>query len=451
MAQHSLLKSPNKVIPALIAAAVVVAGLGIATALKSPTAKPDAKTPDPNASTAPVKSKEITALGRLEPAGEVYKIAAPGGSSGGSSGGGGRVLKVLVKEGDTVKKGQRLAFMDSKDQLLGAAMQAEARVKEAETRLATVKSGAKAGDIGAQRSDIQAKIATVESMQAKGRGLEAEAAAKQAAYQAKQAAVGAKQAVADRLIAEVAQAEREAARYSILAQEGASSAAIAEDRRLTLATKRQQLTEAKREVDQSSREADQSRSEASQASQAVQAALKDLNRDISEFEQAKQKLSSVAQVRPEDVREAEAAVLVAQTGLQRARADLETALVLSPIDGKVLKINTKDGESVSDKGIVELGNTAEMDVVAEVYETDLDRIQGGLTATITSPALAEPLEGRVYKAGWQIRKNDVLNTDPAADTDVRVVEVRIRLKDARPVERLTNLQVKVKIMPAVAP
>jgi HlyD family secretion protein len=358
---------------------------------------------------------------------------------------------VLVKEGDTVKKGQRLAFMDSKDQLLGAAMQAEARVKEAETRLATVKSGAKAGDIGAQRSDIQAKIATVESMQAKGRGLEAEAAAKQAAYQAKLAAVGAKQAVADRLIAEVAQAEREAARYSILAQEGASSNAIAEDRRLTLATKRQQLTEAKREVDQSRREADQSRSEALQSSQAVQSALKDLNRDLSEFEQAKQKLSSVAQVRPEDVREAEAAVLVAQTGLQRARADLETALVLSPIDGKVLKINTKDGESVSDKGIVELGNTTEMDVVAEVYETDLDRIQGGLTATITSPALAEPLEGRVYKAGWQIRKNDVLNTDPAADTDVRVVEVRIRLKDARPVERLTNLQVKVKIMPATAP
>jgi HlyD family secretion protein len=446
MAQDSFIKSPNKVIPALIAAAVVVAGLGIATALKSPSSGKDAKTPEGTTSPAPAaKSKDITALGRLEPAGEVYKIAAP--SSGGS--GSSRVLKVLAKEGDRVKKGQPLAIMDSYDQLRSSAMQAEAQIKAAESRLATVKAGAKSGDIGAQRSDAQAKLATIQAMQANGRGREAEAAAKQSAVNAKLAAVDAKLAVVSRLTAEVAQADREFARYSSLYKDGATSASIAEDRRLTLETKRQELNQAKREAEQLRREADQARGEAAQAQQSVQEAVQDLQRNVREFEQSQQKLNSVSQVRPEDLREAQAAVLVAQAGFQKAKADLESAAVLSPIEGKVLKINTKDGESVGDKGILELGNTADMDVVAEIYETDLDRIQGGLDATITSPALAEPLEGKVYKAGWQIRKNDVLNTDPAADTDVRVVEVRIRLKDARPVERLTNLQVKVKITPAL--
>jgi hypothetical protein len=38
-----------------------------------------------------------------------------------------------------------------------------------------------------------------------------------------------------------------------------------------------------------------------------------------------------------------------------------------------------------------------------------------------------------------------LDTDPAANTDVRVVEVRIRLNNSRQVASLTNLQVNVEI------
>jgi HlyD family secretion protein len=57
------------------------------------------------------------------------------------------------------------------------------------------------------------------------------------------------------------------------------------------------------------------------------------------------------------------------------------------------------------------------------------------------------LEGTVARIGKQIGKKDVLNTDPAADTDARVVEVRIRLapESSKKVAALTNLQVEVKI------
>ena len=48
-------------------------------------------------------------------------------------------------------------------------------------------------------------------------------------------------------------------------------------------------------------------------------------------------------------------------------------------------------------------------------------------------------------------KNDVLNVDPAARADARIVEVWIELDDASLTERLTNLTVDVLIAtPATA-
>jgi HlyD family secretion protein len=46
-----------------------------------------------------------------------------------------------------------------------------------------------------------------------------------------------------------------------------------------------------------------------------------------------------------------------------------------------------------------------------------------------------------------IFKNDVLNIDPAAKIDARVVEVRVRLDDSASVANLTNLSVDVVIHP----
>ena len=88
-----------------------------------------------------------------------------------------------------------------------------------------------------------------------------------------------------------------------------------------------------------------------------------------------------------------------------------------------------------------------MYAIAEVYETDIAKVRNGQRATITSPVFVGNLEGTVTRIGKQIGKKDVLNTDPAADTDARVIEVRIRLdpESSKKVASLTNLQVQVKI------
>ena len=137
--------------------------------------------------------------------------------------------------------------------------------------------------------------------------------------------------------------------------------------------------------------------------------------------------------------------LQAEMGVYDAR--LEMSYIRAPQRGQVLKISTYPGEKVGPEGVLELGETDKMTVVAEVYETDVHRLAAGQKAIIRTPALAEPVEGKVTKVGFRVGKMDVLSSDPVADTDARVVETTVLVDDPVPLQRLTNLQVDVEIQP----
>ncbi|MEB3358418.1 MAG: efflux RND transporter periplasmic adaptor subunit, partial [Synechococcales bacterium] len=131
----------------------------------------------------------------------------------------------------------------------------------------------------------------------------------------------------------------------------------------------------------------------------------------------------------------------------KAKADLSLATVRAPLAGQILQIHARPGEVVGDRGIAALGQTRQMNVIAEVYELDVGRVQVGQTATITSDAFPETLQGEVLQVGFQVSPQNVLSTDPVADVDQRVIEVKIRLNptDSQRVATLTNLQVTVVI------
>ncbi len=172
------------------------------------------------------------------------------------------------------------------------------------------------------------------------------------------------------------------------------------------------------------------------------------------FEQVREaeaNLDRISEVRFEDVQAAEAGIERAIAAVKKAQADLVLAVVKSPIEGQVLEINARVGERIattSSEGIVEIGRTDQMYVVAEIYETDINLVSLGQSATISSGAFTGELKGTVDRIGMQIGKKDILNTDPAADTDARVVEVKIRLdnESSPKVKELTNLQVDVRIL-----
>lgn len=140
-------------------------------------------------------------------------------------------------------------------------------------------------------------------------------------------------------------------------------------------------------------------------------------------------------------------VEMGKADVQSAQAELDLARVRSPISGTVLKIHARTGERVGPDGIAEIGETDKMYAAAEVYETDVTRVRVGQHATVTSPAFPDPLHGTVERVGLKVGKQDVLNTDPAAKTDARVVEVKVRLDEPARVAGLTNLEAEVAIEP----
>ena len=340
----------------------------------------------------------VTALGRLEPQGDVIQLSA---SSAAQSN---RVAKLLVEQGDKVHVGQAIAILDSHDRLMTTLEQAQAQVKVAQAHLAQVQAGAKPVEITAQQANINSVKAQL------------------------QGEANAQEATIAQLEPEQRHAQIEYQRYLMLYQNGAISASALDSKRLAVETLKQQIAEARTNQQRTDRLFQQ--------------------QTVAE----KAALNALKQVRPADVQEAQAEVEKAIIEVKQAQANLDFATMRSPIDGQVLKIHTQPGEVVSDKGqrIVELGQTDQMYAVAEVYESDIAKVRLGQKATLTSQngTLPKTLHGTVEQIGLQIGKKDVTsNFDPAADVDARVVEVKIRLApaDSLLVASLTNMQVQVMI------
>lgn len=125
--------------------------------------------------------------------------------------------------------------------------------------------------------------------------------------------------------------------------------------------------------------------------------------------------------------------------LSEARAELtklDTELALSqlrsPIDGLVLKVFSQPGERPSGNGILEVGANQTMEAVAEVYESDIGRVRLGQRVRLESESggYKGTVMARVIRISPQVRQRQVLSTDPSADADARIVEVRLALDPA---------------------
>ncbi|MBD2363884.1 ABC exporter membrane fusion protein [Anabaena minutissima FACHB-250] len=377
----------------------------------------------------------IAATGYLEPQDKVITISAPAFQEGA------RVTELLVKRGDKVKSGQVIAILDSRDRLQASLRQAQVQVKVAQARLQQVKAGAKRGEITAQD-------ARFEGTQAELKGQIATQRATIASLKAKlQGEKIAQEATIERIKAELRNSQTDCERYQSLYQDGAVAAQQRDSFCLQQDTTQERLKEAQANLSRI----------VSSYQEDIEEATANLRRTVAtnqkQIKEAEATLDSIAEVRPVDVQLAQMEVAATQATVQRARADLELAYVRSPRDGQILQIHSWPGELIGNQGIVDLGNTDQMYITAEVYETDITKVNIGQIATIKGDRVIGELQGTVDEIGLQIGKKDALGTDPVADADARVVEVKIRL-DAEASQRvagLTNLQVKVVINTSNSP
>ncbi len=301
----------------------------------------------------------VGALGRIEPASRIRKLAQPGGFSVN------RVETLTVNEGDRVAAGQVLGTLSDAVQKDGTALQAEAAAAEAQAHLLRVEAGGRPSEIAEQ----QARIAS--------------------------------------LIEQERITRLDAERAEQLVPSGAGARATAERNRAAAA-----------------------RATADRLAAIAQ-------------------LETLAHPRAEDVAIAAAQLRGAQGTLARARADAALSRVVAPIAGTVIKIYARSGDLIGTDGLLDLADLDSMDVVADVYETDLPRLHAGAEAAVIVPGDTKRYKATVREIGWLVRRTTQAGTDPVAAVDARSVEVRLTLDEAGrlALRQRTNMQVQVAIAP----
>lgn len=371
----------------MLLAALLVVGTGSTLAVRNVLQTRQAEREQ--AELPPPQQVKVVALGRVEPSSRVLDVAASDA---------GRIERLEVKKGDRVEAGQVLAYLDMYDvrraeRDLAASQLAEARAQlKAETELGN-----------SQVQEATTRIGQIDGPQ--------------------QAAIAAQQAAVESLEAELNVAKIDLARFQQLNQSGAISRQELDSQQATVERLRADLanaTDTKKRLEQA-RLSDMRNAEAQVASA----------RATTTRSQVASKVDSAAQ------------------SLALAEAQLARTIIRAPRAGQVLDIFAYPGESVSasEGPILALGDTRQMVVVAEVYETDIGLVQLGQPVSISSRngAFSETLTGTVSEIGLEIAKNDVLDDDPAANADARVVEVRVKVDQGEAVAALTNLQVDVAI------
>uniref|UniRef100_A0A0C1R1N5 DevB-like secretion protein n=1 Tax=Tolypothrix bouteillei VB521301 TaxID=1479485 RepID=A0A0C1R1N5_9CYAN len=374
----------------------ILSCLGLCTA--SSTLKAQENTPPKTPATISYVPTRVVALGKLIPEGDVIKISVANAQDS-------RINQIFIKDGDFVKANQVIATLQGRDRVKQQLKDAQANVILKRTQLLKIQQGdSKQGEIVAQRAVIAELEARIRN-------------------ETKQ-----KEAAIAQVEATLRNAKLKYERNFALSNEGAISRA----------------------------DFDNAREEFEKAQATLLQSKADLENTIMTLQAQREKeqanLKKLQEVRPIDVEIAKAELAQALIQVEQRKAELDNTLVRVPIAGQILRINTRVGEQVNiQEGIALLGRTNQMYVLAEVYETDIARVQLGHQATITSEygGFQGELKGTVDRIGLQIGKTRLNQdqTNPTTDINARVVEVKIRLnrEDSPKVAALTGMQVRVKL------
>ena len=310
---------------------------------------------------------------------------------------GGRVIAVLVADGQIVKKGQIVVQFDDKDQRAAVA-QARGTLAQAQSQLADLLAGSRPEDI------------------AKANALAAQA---QHAYQ--QAAgtapdqINQAQAQVHQAAAAAADASANAARAQQLFANGYTSA---QQRDAAVATDKQAQAQLR------AAQAQLAQVRSGSASQGVEAARQ-------AYEAAAANAALVAAgTRPNQIAQARAAVLAAQGGLQAAQARLIEMTVRAPADGVVNGLNLRAGDLVpGGASVATIDEFVDPYVRIYVAQSDLGRVQVGQSVTVRSDALPkQTFQGsiEVIDQSAQFTPRDVQTAEDRANL---VFGVKVRVHD----------------------
>ncbi len=305
----------------------------------------------------------------------------------------GTLERLLVAEGQSVKKGQKLAELDL-ERLRGQLEQAEERVQVAKAQLAVASRKPLPSEIEQVRSEVEGQNRASSANLEKARQALLELERGPRIEQIEQA-----RAVLREATALVEQEEREAQRQSTLAAQGAVSRQTAEQAATQAATAREQQRNAEaRLAELQNGTRPEQLSQARQEVAAAQALLTEAERaGAARLEQI------LEQPRAEDVKLAQAQVGETLSMLKVSRAQLQQGELRAPYDGVVGKRLLRIGDQAGPNApVLTFSSQPSLEIRVDVDESDRARLRLGQKAEIRANGYEDSFQAELAEMAPEV-------------------------------------------------
>ena len=151
----------------------------------------------------------------------------------------------------------------------------------------------------------------------------------------------------------------------------------------------------------------------------------------------------------EDKARADADVLAAEGRARIVQERIEKCSILAPIDGTVLRVYARRGESfstVTPRPLFSLADTSSRHVKAEIDESDVDKVSVGQKVIIQADALdGKRLNGSVVRISTMMGRKSISTGDPSDKSDRDILEAVIGL-EGNPLSLPIGLRVTVQFL-----
>ena len=135
----------------------------------------------------------------------------------------------------------------------------------------------------------------------------------------------------------------------------------------------------------------------------------------------------------EEKARADADVLAAEGRVRTAQERIGKCSIVAPIDGTVLRVYARRGESfstVAPRPLFSLADTSSRHIKAEIDERDVDKVSIGQKVVIQADALdGKRLNGLVVRISAMMGRKSISTGDPSDKSDRDILEAVIDLKD----------------------
>lgn len=346
-----------------------------------------------SASEVPVR---IVAQGTLQPKGGVLPLMAPPGD---------RVTRIAVAEGEWVEPGDLLVELES------------LRAKEVELEVAQTKLTEAKTRVAAETAAAQARLDVARTRLRQSESQLQQAIAKWKTAQADGGKLSLMKRAADL-------AERKLGQLQIASEDPSTPRMVSDHR----------LEEESLKIGETRAGYQNARAESTDAIDSATLAVKAAEQEI------------IAAEKTIEAAQATGAIGSLEKQIELLRLSLELARLKSPIRCRVMSLDATVGQATTTLPLMHLADTNEMVCVAEINVADLNRVEPGQSATITSPGLTGPLTGTVHQINRMIAPPELPNPFPMAPVDRHTSEVTIAINAESVEHAAERIQLQVEVV-----